>query len=343
MLKSKLKKFEQYQWWLGVLLTFAITIVSYKIVEIEFINKYFGGALSVAIILGITIGNSFFSQIEPHCQSGVEYAQSKLLKYGIILYGFRVTFQEIAQIGWYAALIDITIVIMVFFAYFLIATRLFKIDIKTATVISVASSICGSAAAIATKPIIRAQAYKLAIAIGIVVVFGTISIFLYPVIASFLEMSNEQYGVFVGSSVYGVSQSVAVASGYGTNAVQTAVVVKMFKVMMLIPMLIILSISFRQAETKEKGLVAIWKAIPWFAVMFIASSALNSLEIIPNYAIKNINNLSSIFLTMSMAGAGLTTNLGEVKKAGLKPLMSSLILYIFLIALSASLAICLIK
>ncbi len=341
-MRTSFSKFRHYQWWLGMIMVFALTCLSYQITEIKSVAKYAGGALSVAIIIGIVVGNTFFKHIAAHSGMGVDYSQGKLLKYGIILYGFEVTFQEIANIGWQAALIDVVILIFAFYLCYYLYHKMFKIDKKTTILLAVASSICGSAAAIASRPLIRAQAFKVTIAIAVVVVFGTISIFLYPLIAKLFSMSAQQYGVFSGSSVYGVSQAIASAEAYSVESVATAVVVKMFKIMLLIPMLIILSVSFRKKSGNTKGVAVFVSSIPWFAILFLVCSGINSLGVIDEASLKIINKVSNFFLAMSMAASGLRTHITEIKKAGLKPLLLSVIVYALVVVLSVGLCLMLI-
>lgn len=155
---------------------------------------------------------------------------------------------------------------------------LFKIDDEITMLVGAGGAICGAAAVIAAEPVIKTQPYKVTIAVATVVVFGTISMFLYPYLYLHLGLSPAEFGIYTGSTIHEVAQVVAAGKNVSDSAAQYAVIVKMIRVMLLVPFLLILSYyvnrrrqSASQSDQKPPIL------IPWFAVFFIIASLVNSL------------------------------------------------------------------
>lgn len=331
--KNLMPKVHQLSWWLGIMLVGIIAFVSGEISQIDFFQHYGLSVMTLAIIIGIVLGNSIFPFFAVHTESGVDYAKNILLRAGIIIYGFRITFQQIVGIGWTGIIIDGLIVSLTFLLAVQLGKRVFKLDQQTSILIGAGSAICGAAAVMATEPVVRAPAYKVAIAVATVVVFGTVSMFLYPVLNGFLHLSDQAYGVYVGSTIHEVAQVVAASKDVGEGAAESAVIVKMIRVMMLVPFLILLSIVLAKttqqssSETTQKLKIT----IPWFAVLFIVASVVNSFNIIPEAWLPVLNQISTFLLAMAMAALGLRTHVGAIKQAGLKPMLLAGILFIFLV------------
>lgn len=330
-IKSLLPKIQDYRWWLGILLTSFIAGIATYISSTSWMRQLGLSTLTIAIILGIILGNTCFKLIAPSCGNGVDYSKNILLRLGIILYGFRITFQQIYNIGWQGIAIDITIVSVIFCCGFYMGYKLFNLDKKTAALIGAGSAICGAAAVMATEPVVRAQAHKVSLAVATVVIFGTISMFLYPLCFSYLNMSETQYGMYAGSTIHEVAQVVAAGNAVGETATANAVIVKMFRVMLLVPFLLILSATFKlKAANRQSGC---FKNIPWFAIMFIVASGINSLNFISPESIKTIEIISTFLLAMAMSALGLRTHISAIRQAGIKPLGLALVLFLILISL----------
>lgn len=328
MIKSK-------NWWLGTMLVLALALISDQLSYIPAL-KYLGlSTLSIAIILGIIIGNTVFTKIASHTNIGVDYSKNILLRLGIILYGFRVTFQQIADIGIPAIIIAILIVICTFFLTLQIGTKLLKMDKDTTILIGAGSSICGAAAVMATEPIIRAPAHKVSIAVATVVVFGTLSMFLYPLLFSVSGLSEQAYGVFTGGSIHEVAQVVVAGKSVSEAAAATAVIEKMIRVMMLAPFLVVLSffVARNKKHAAKHQQTGHWLkniVIPWFAVLFIVVSGINSLDILSGPTVQTITQIDTIILAMAMAALGLRTHISAIAEAGIKPLLLGFIMWLFL-------------
>jgi uncharacterized integral membrane protein (TIGR00698 family) len=289
--------------------------------------------LTLAIIFGIVAGNTFFPRIAAQTAAGVDFSKSTLLRAGIILFGLRITFQQIAAVGWTGVLIDALIVVLTFVIAVQLGTRAFGLDRQTSMLIGAGSALCGAAAVMATEPVVRGQAHKVSVAVATVVVFGTIGMFTYPLLYSFLGLSEHGYGLFTGSTVHEVAQVVAAGRSISEAAADTAVIEKMLRIMMLAPFLLVLSGWQRESSSDAAGARAVRApiTIPWFAVLFVAASAVNSLHVLPQGVVSALTEIDTMLLATAMAALGLRTHIGAIRQAGLRPLLLALVLFVFLV------------
>jgi uncharacterized integral membrane protein (TIGR00698 family) len=285
-------------------------------------------ALTLAIVIGIALGNTVFPRVAPYSADGVEFAKARLLRLGIILYGFRITFQEIGNIGWAGILIDVLVIAATFTLAVQLGTRVFGLDKQTAMLIGAGSSICGAAAVMATEPVVRGQAHKVSVAVATVVIFGTLGMFVYPLLYPYLGLSETGYGLYAGSTIHEVAQVVVAGRSVSEQAASAAVIEKMLRVMMLAPFLVILSSRVGQADAAGGSKRRI--TIPWFAVLFIVAAGVNSLHLLPAGLVSAILQADTVLLAMAMAALGLRTHVGAVKQAGAKPILLASILFLFL-------------
>ncbi|EEC7125182.1 YeiH family protein [Salmonella enterica] len=289
-------------------------------------------ALTLAILLGMVIGNTVYPQIWKQCDGGVLFAKQHLLRLGIILYGFRLTFSQIADVGISGIVIDVLTLSSTFILACFLGQKVFGLDRHTSWLIGAGSSICGAAAVLATEPVVKAEASKVTVAVATVVIFGTIAIFLYPAMYPLLAhwFSPETYGIYIGSTMHEVAQVVAAGHAVSPDAENAAVIAKMLRVMMLAPFLIILAARVKQlspAAGAEKSKIT----IPWFAIFFIVVAIFNSFHLLPKAVVDMLVTLDTILLAMAMAALGLTTHVSALKKAGAKPLLMALALFAWLI------------
>jgi uncharacterized integral membrane protein (TIGR00698 family) len=161
------------------------------------------------------------------------------------------------------------------------------------------------------------------------VIFGTLSMFLYPLLYPHLGLSAQQYGIYAGSTIHEVAQVVVAGNSISESAASTAVIEKMLRVMMLAPFLLVLSAT--QPSCAASGAQGRKITIPWFAVLFIAVSALHSLQWVPPNIVSLLIQIDTALLAMAMAALGLRTHIGAVRQAGLKPLILASLLFVFLI------------
>lgn len=289
-------------------------------------------ALTLAILIGMVVGNTVYPKIWSTCDGGVLFAKQHLLRLGIILYGFRLTFAQIADVGVSGIAIDVLTLTSTFMLACFIGQKVFGLDKQTSWLIGAGSSICGAAAVLATEPVVKAESSKVTVAVATVVIFGTLAIFLYPAMYPLVAhwFTPETYGIYIGSTMHEVAQVVAAGHAISPDAENAAVIAKMLRVMMLAPFLIILAARVKQLTPAGKGEKS-KITIPWFAILFIVVAVFNSFHLLPKAVVDMLVTLDTVLLAMAMAALGVTTHVSALKKAGAKPLLMALMLFVWLI------------
>ena len=278
-------------------------------------------ALTLAIVFGIAAGNTFFPAIAARTAVGVDFSKSTLLRAGIILFGLRITFQQIAAVGWAGVIIDALMVGLTFVIAVLLGTRVLRLDRQTSMLIGAGSALCGAAAVMATEPVVRAQAHKVSVAVATVVVFGTLGMFAYPL----LYPLSGHVGTCV-RRLYRLDHSRGGAGGCGrqkreragrgsgrdredaahhdAGAVSAGAVGRRS----------VTGVPRRRptgTPTRRPPIV-----IPWFAVLFIVASAVNSLHFLPARLVAVLIDVDTVLLATAMAALGLRTHAGAIRQAG---------------------------
>ncbi len=164
----------------GILLIALFACAAFYIGEAQILKDISFSPMIIGIILGMLYANSLRNHLPETWVPGIQFCSKKVLRLGIILYGFRLTFQDIVNVGVAGIVVDVIIVVVTILGGIWIG-RLLKMDRDTALLTSVGSGICGAAAVLGAESTIRTQAYKTAVAVATVVIFGTISMFLYPI------------------------------------------------------------------------------------------------------------------------------------------------------------------
>jgi uncharacterized integral membrane protein (TIGR00698 family) len=305
----------------GLLLAGLLAFLAQELAAVGWLQTHGISVLTLAIVLGIATGNTLYPYVSASSAKGIAFSKQYLLRAGIVLYGLRLTFADIAHVGVGGVIIDALVLSSTFAIACWAGVRLFKLDRKTAMLIGAGSSICGAAAVMATEPVVDARCEQVAIAVATVVVFGTVGMFLYPVMFDlaarhFVSVSQSAYGIYAGSTIHEVAQVVAAGRAVSESAANTAVITKMVRVMMLAPFLMALSAYLCRGVSPTKKRIV----IPWFAVGFVAVAAFNSFDLLPHAVVATAVNIDTVLLAMAMAALGLTTHVSAIRTAGLKPL-----------------------
>ncbi|WP_344762705.1 YeiH family protein [Actimicrobium antarcticum] len=324
----------------GLLLSAGIAVAALLLGRVAFFAGHGLGTLTLAIGLGIVLGNTGTVRRAASYEAGVHFSKQKLLRLGIILYGFRLTMQQIGEVGVAGVMIDALVLGSTFGLALLLGLKVFRLDRETVILIGAGSSICGAAAILATAPVLRARAESVTVAVSTVVVFGTLAIFVYPLLFRLnahwqvLGLAPATFGVYVGSTLHEVAQVVAAARSVSEEAANTAVIAKMVRVMMLAPFLIGLSVTLsRRGGASDTRVASAGRLeLPWFAVIFIAMVGLNSLSLLPAVVVEGLIALDTVLLAMAMAALGLGTQVAAIRRAGARPLLLAGLLFGWLIA-----------
>ncbi len=317
----------------GILLIALFACAAFYIGEAQFLKDISFSPMIIGIILGMLYANSLRNNLPETWVPGIQFCSKKILRLGIILYGFRLTFQDIVNVGVAGIMIDAIVVVVTILGGVWIG-KLLKMDRDTALLTSVGSGICGAAAVLGAESTIRTQPYKTAVAVATVVIFGTVSMFLYPVAyrSGWLDLNPQQMGIYTGSTLHEVAHAVGAGNAMGADISNVSIIVKMIRVMLLVPVLLVLGFwvakrGARNGASSEKGKVA----IPWFAVGFLGVICFNSFNLLPEVFVDAINYFDTFLLTMAMAALGAETSIDKFKKAGAKPFVLAFCLDVWLI------------
>ena len=320
----------------GLLLTAATAALALWLGTVPWLQAHGIGALTLAIVIGIVVGNTVYPTFAPRVATGVGVSKATVLRAGIVLYGLRLTVQDIGQVGAAGVLIDALVLCSTFALAWWLGTRVLGLERNTALLIGAGSSICGAAAVMAAEPVVKGRAEQVAIAVATVVVFGTLAMFLYPLLyrwgvhAGWMPLDDTGYGVFTGSTVHEVAQVVAAGRAVSQPAADAAVIAKMVRVMMLAPFLVGLSaLLARGGNDGNRQRSAI--TVPWFAFGFIAMVGFNSLQLLPAGLVATLVELDTALLAMAMAALGLTTHASALRQAGPRPMLLAALLAAWLV------------
>ena len=297
-------------------------------------------SLTLAILIGMVLGNTVYPNLAERLSVGVAFAKGQILRLAIMFYGFKLTLTQVSSVGLSAVMSDALVLTSTFLLTYWIGIRWLKVDKQTTLLIGSGASICGAAAVIAAEPVVKAEAHKVTIAVATVVVFGTVAMLLYPFLyhLGWLQpwLNAQQYGIYTGSTIHEVAQVVVAGNAVSPEVGDTAVVTKMIRVMMLAPFLLVLSFALTKG-CSENGENASFMSrikevkVPWFAFIFITIVLLHTWVPMTASFERSMVMLDDVLLTMAMFALGLTTHLGAIKQAGVKPLILGAIMFAWLI------------
>src|SRR5574344_1351461 len=327
----------------GVLLIALFSLSAFYIADFQWVKNLSLSPLSVGIILGMIYANSLRNFIPDTWVPGIKFCTKQILRTGIVLYGFRLTIGQVFDVGLPAIIVD-CIVITGTLLLGLLFGRILKLDKQTTLMTSTGSAICAAAAVLGAEPIVKCPPHKTAVAVSTVVIFGTLSMFLYPIAyrSGLLHLTNEQMAIYTGSTLHEVAHVVGAGNAMDPSGAlhiaDQATIPKMIRVMLLAPVLIIMSFLLSMKKDKsnnKRGKIT----IPWFAFGFIGIIILNSLlsscGFIPKQTLdvctSGINSFDTFLLTMAMTALGTETSFDKFKQAGAKPFYLASLLYIWLV------------
>ncbi|WP_179404602.1 YeiH family protein [Burkholderia guangdongensis] len=289
--------------------------------------------LIVGIVAGALYGNALRDGMPASWAAGINFSARKLLRIAVAFFGLRVSLQEIAQVG----LPGLTVSVLIVTSTLAIGTwagmKLMKLDRDAAILTAAGSAICGAAAVLAFESTLQSKPHQSAMAVGSVVLFGTLSMFLYPLAyhAGWLHLDANGLGLYFGGTIHEVAQVVGAASDVGPQVVHTATIVKMTRVMLLVPVLLALGAWLARSKAGAAGTGARKVAVPWFALGFVGCVIVNSLNVLPAAVTQGVTALDTFALTMAMTALGIETRVAQIRAAGPRALTTGLILYAWLV------------
>ena len=316
----------------GVLFVAALAALVTQTASLPLIKSLGVSPLVLGIVTGMLVGNFNRGAIPSAWSKGINLSAKKLLRIAVAFYGLNISIQQIIEIGLPGLMLSTIVVISVLGIGTWLGVKLLGLDRDTAMLASAGSAICGAAAVLAFESTLRSPAHKSAVAIASVVLFGTLSMFLYPVLiqTGLLGLDGRSAGMFLGATVHEVAQVVASASSLGPEATEVATIVKMTRVALLVPVLLLLGWWLnQQARRQGHGTNKSKAPVPWFLVGFLVIALVHSSHVIPADTLVLLRAMDVFALTMAMTALGIETRFSQLKSAG--PRVMGLALSLFLL------------
>ena len=331
------------QGWVGLHLVLGVAIAArflHGLILDPTLNKSISEIL-IAVFLGLYLRN--WIKIDDRSKAGVKFSIQRVLRFGIILLGLRLSLQDVAATGVTALiLVTICITIALILAYF--AGRIFKVPPRLAALIGVGTAICGNTAIVATAPVLGADDEEVSFAVATITLFGLIAVLFYPIIGHLIGLSDRSFGLWAGTAVNDTSQVVAVGAIFSSAALNVATIVKLTRNTLMAPLIVLFGLFYSRGLNNKMNTKAAesshldWgKLIPGFVIGFLLMSLVRTagvaLGVLPQDVahpgnlqfaasfLSACDELSKFFILMALAGVGLNTDLTSLRRIGLKPLI----------------------
>ena len=295
--------------WPGILLAVVVAIAS------TFIADTRGGpTLLYALLLGMALNSVI---VDSPAKPGIDCAARRILRLGVALLGARITLEELGTLGWYNGGLIIAGVLSTI-AFGVLMSRVLGLDRNLGILTGGATAICGASAAIAISTILPRDdksERELIFTIAGVTALSTLAMILYPVIIEVLGLDPHQAGIFLGGTIHDVAQVVGAGYSISHDVGDYAVLTKMLRVAMLLPVVMALTIAVRHRikTTDQPGRDPL---LPNFLVGFVVLVILSSLGWIPATVGAAMNEVSHACLVIAISAVGLKTSLLDIKKVG---------------------------
>ncbi|OYU88937.1 MAG: hypothetical protein CFE29_15405 [Bradyrhizobiaceae bacterium PARB1] len=315
----------------GLTLAALVTLLALGIerLEIHLLGNPLVDALVFAILLGTALHTGF--GLHARARAGVHFASKSLLELAIVLLGASISFATIQQAG-LRLVLAVALVVLLSLVISYTLSRLLGLPDKLATLVACGNSICGNSAIVAAAPVIDARPEDVASSISFTAALGILVVLLLPLCVTVLGLNQWQYGVAAGLTVYAVPQVLAATHAIGAASVQIGTVVKLMRVLMLGPVVILLGLWSGRTNGKRP---ALRDMLPWFIIGFLLMMCLGSFQLIPAAALAPLHTASTILTILSMAALGLSVDLRSVMTAGGRVLAAGTLSLIALGCLSA--------
>jgi uncharacterized integral membrane protein (TIGR00698 family) len=292
------------------------------------------GAPVAGLVIGV--GLSQVAHRRTHLAAGVKFAGSVVLQVAVVLLGSALSLGQVAEVGVSSLPVMLGTLTVCLSLAFLVGRRL-GIGPDLRTLIGVGTGICGASAIAAVSPVIRARNPDIAYAISTIFLFNVAAVLAFPPLGHVLGLDQHAFGLFAGTAVNDTSSVIAAATTYGTDASNYAVVVKLTRSLMIIPICLALAaITNRGTRTGPLWQRAA-RLVPWFLVGFVVVAGINSAGLIPAAAHAPLRTTSTFLITVALAGLGLGTDVSGVRRAGFRPLLLGLLLWLAVTATSLGL------
>ena len=276
---------------------------------------------AIALFLGI-----LFAMLIPHPFPYFAKKSSKLLlQYSVIGLGFGMNLHQSLKTGSEGIIFTIISVILVMTIGYWLGRRL-RIDPKTAYLIASGTAICGGSAIAAVAPVLRADDHQITLSMGTIFVLNAVALFIFPPMGHWLNLTQEQFGMWAAIAIHDTSSVVGAGAAYGEEALEVATLVKLTRALWIIPLAFLTMLFSHEKAAKI--------SIPWFILFFVLAMLANTYMNIPEKISSGLVWLSKrgLTLTLFLIGSGLSR--AVLKAVGLRPMVQGIVLWIFIAVMS---------
>ena len=301
----------------GLLFALAVTFVGFTI-HWKFASI---SPLVASLVIGVVFGN--LGIIPKACAPGQKFAAKKVLRFGIVLLGTQLAAKQIVELGGREVIVVLLVVATTFLGTMWLGPRL-GVSKSLSLLIATGFSICGASAVAAVDGVVDADEEEVAYAIALVTLCGSLAIAVLPLLRDVVGLGEPHlFGAWVGASVHDVAQVIATASTGGNDAVHSATVVKLSRVLLLAPLIGVISVWIQRPSAGVTPRFPGRKAplIPAFVVGFIAMVFLRTVGIIPDEWLSPLKKIEQWALAAALVGLGSEVKIRDLMKVGGRPLV----------------------
>jgi uncharacterized integral membrane protein (TIGR00698 family) len=291
----------------------------------------------IAVLIGLHLRNAL--HLGPRFDPGIRFALQKILRFGIILLGLRLSLQDVVETGLNSLLLIMACVAAAL-ALAYVFGRLLKIPRRLALLIGVGTAICGNTAIIATAPAIEAQDDEVGFAVATITLFGTLAVILYPAIGYFTGMTDRQFGLWAGTAILDTSQVVAAGAAFSDAARDIATIVKLVRNTLMAPIILLIGVLYAGARQRRDPAAArstVAKAVPWFVLGFLALVLVRTAGVAAGVLPQDVaepdglvagaailratDEVARFAILMALSAIGLGTDMAAVRRTGGRPVL----------------------
>ncbi|HEV7146829.1 MAG TPA: putative sulfate exporter family transporter [Pedococcus sp.] len=292
------------------------------------------GGPVIGIVLGLLLSATLGRR--DSLQSGMTFVGGRVLQIAVVLLGAQLSLRQVLRVGVGSLPVMIGTLTVCLTLAGILGRRL-GISRELRTLIGVGTGICGASAIATISPVIRARDADVAYAISTIFLFNIAAVLTFPAVGHLLALHQHAFGLFAGTAVNDTSSVVAAATSYGAAAGNYAVVVKLTRTLMIIPISLGLAALTRRGDgtvtlpDRSSPITAIGtvlRLVPWFLVGFLLLAAANSAGLIPGTARPELATSSTFLITASLTAIGLSTDAAALRRASHRPLLLGLTLWV---------------
>ncbi len=280
------------------------------------------GAPALALLLGMAVRLRYAP--DTSARVVIRFASSNVLKGAVVVLGATFGLGEVAHIGRSSLPLMLGTLVIALAAAWLVG-RALGVDSNLQTLVGVGTAICGASAIGAVSGVIGAVESEIAYAISTIFVFNVVAVVLYPALGHLLSLSQHSFGLWAGTAINDTSSVVAAAYTYGHTAGDVAVVTKLARTTMILPIVIGLAAAHARRSHSERR--PVWQLVPPFLVWFLVASALNTAGLIDAGLASGLAHAATLLITVALAAIGLSTRFSELRRTGFRPLLLGAVLW----------------